>query len=293
MRTLIRYASLVKFSHTLFGLPFALLSYAYALWSTHTVFDPWVLIKVVLAMVFARNAAMGLNRYADRQWDARNPRTATREIPAGVLSARQVLVFVIVNALLFIGTAAWINSLALMLSPVALLVLLGYSYTKRYTAWCHLILGVALGIAPPGAYIAVTGQLAVFPILLSGLVISWVAGFDIIYALQDIDFDRSVGLHSIPARFGIRKSIAIRILLHLFSLWSVIVVGLSYGAGVGYWIGALFFIGMLVIQHGLTTPHRLDRIGPMFGVVNGLSSVGYALCAITDLWFHYHTFLPG
>ncbi len=288
MKTIAHYASLVKFSHTLFGLPFALLSYTYALWSSHTPFDPWVLLKVVLAMVFARNAAMGLNRYADRHWDAQNPRTARREIPAGILPTRHVLGFVIVNALLFLGTAAWINILALMLAPIALAVLLGYSYTKRYTAWCHLILGIALGIAAPGAYIAVTGQLAIFPILLAGLVVSWVAGFDIIYALQDLEFDRSVGLHSIPARFGVHKSIAISLLLHLFSTWSVIIVGLFYGAGSLYWIGALFFVGMLLIQHLLATPRRLDRIGPMFGVVNGLTSVGYALCAILDLWFHYH-----
>ena len=288
MKTIARYASLVKFSHTLFGLPFALLSYSYALWSTHTPFDVVVLLKVLLAMVFARNAAMGLNRYADRHWDAQNPRTAQREIPAGVLPARQVLGFVIVNVLLFLGTAAWINTLALILAPIALAVLLGYSYTKRYTAWCHIVLGVALGIAAPGAYIAVTGQLAIFPILLAGLVVSWVAGFDIIYALQDLEFDRSVGLHSIPARFGVHRSIFISILLHLFSTWSVLNVGLFYDAGTFYWIGALFFVGMLLIQHLLATPRRLNRIGPMFGVVNGLTSVGYALCAILDLWFHYH-----
>lgn len=288
MKTVARYASLVKFSHTLFGLPFALLSYAYALWSTGTAFDGWLLVKVLLAMVFARNAAMGLNRYADRHWDALNPRTATREIPAGVLPARQVLAFVVVNVLLFIGVAAWINTLALILAPFALLVLLGYSYTKRYTAWCHIVLGIALGIAAPGAYIAVTGHLALFPLLLAGLVISWVAGFDIIYALQDIEFDRSEGLHSIPVRFGIRGAIGISILLHAFSAWSVGLIGLFYGAGTLYWIGALFFVGMLLVQHILATPRRLDRIGPMFGVVNGLTSVGYALCTMADLYLRFH-----
>ena len=240
LKTLARYASLVRFSHTIFAMPFALVGFVYALCTTDNDFTFELLIQILLAMVTARNTAMGFNRYADRK-----------------------------------------------------VVLLGYSYTKRFTAWCHIVLGVALGIAPVGAYIAVTGQFAVFPILLAGLVITWCSGFDIIYALQDVEFDRQQALHSVPVRFGVRGGIAISILLHLFSLWSVIVVGLSYGAGVGYWIGALFFIGMLVIQHGLTTPHRLDRIGPMFGVVNGLSSVGYALCAITDLWFHYHTFLPG
>ncbi len=288
MNLLARYASLVKFSHTLFAMPFALIAYCYALWSSGTPFDVWVLVKVVLAMVFARNAAMGLNRYADRSIDALNPRTASRDIPAGRISSRHALVFVIANVLLFIGVAFWINTLAGLLSPVALAVLLGYSYTKRYTAWCHIVLGVALGIAPIGAQIAVAGTLAVFPILLSGLVISWVSGFDIIYALQDIDFDREQGLHSVPARWGVRGSLTISTLLHIFSAFSVWVAGAYYGAGSYYWAGALFFVGMLLVQHLLAMPRRLDRIGPTFGLVNGLTSTGFAALAILDLYRHFH-----
>lgn len=174
-----------------------------------------VLVKVLLAMVLARNTAMGFNRWADRRIDAQNPRTSGREIPSGTISARNALWFVVLNAVLFVLVAWWINPLALALSPVALLVLTGYSLTKRFTAWCHIVLGVALGIAPIGAYVAVTGQLAVFPILLCGLVITWCGGFDIVYALQDVEFDRKHGLHSVPARWGVRGGIAISIALHL------------------------------------------------------------------------------
>lgn len=287
MTLVARYASLVKFSHTLFAMPFALVAYGYALWSTPAPFDGWLLVKVLLAMVFARNAAMGLNRYADRRIDALNPRTAAREIPAGVIPARHALWFVWGNAALFVGVAFLINTLAGLLSPVALGILLGYSYTKRYTAWCHIVLGTALAIAPVGAHIAVTGTVAVFPLVLAGLVVTWVAGFDILYALQDIEFDRRHGLHSIPARWGVRRSIGISIALHICSAFSVWVVGAAYGGGMLYGVGALFFVGMLAGQHLIATPRRFDRIGPVFGLVNGLSSVGYATFTLLDLWRHF------
>lgn len=202
LATVSRYASLVKFSHTIFALPFALVGYVYALQSNGLPFEWPVLVKVLLAMVLARNTAMGFNRWADRRIDAQNPRTSGREIPSGTISARNALWFVVLNAVLFVLVAWWINPLALALSPVALLVLTGYSLTKRFTAWCHIVLGVALGIAPIGAYVAVTGQLAVFPILLCGLVITWCGGFDIVYALQDVEFDRKHGLHSVPGPLG-------------------------------------------------------------------------------------------
>ena len=196
-----RYASLVKFSHTVFAMPFALLSYVYALVSTAVPFDWLLLVKILLCMVFARNAAMGFNRWADRDIDAKNPRTAGREIPAGKITPRAALAFVIGNCVAFVAAAAWINCLALWLSPVALAVLLGYSLTKRFTAWSHVVLGLALAIAPVGAYIAVTGSVALFPVLLAVAVLTWTAGFDILYSLQDASFDRSNGLHSVPARF--------------------------------------------------------------------------------------------
>ena len=283
----VRYASLIKFSHTVFALPFALTAYFYALLSTGTPFDPWLLVKVLLAMVLARNTAMGFNRYADRKIDALNPRTQSREIPSGVIPARHVAWFVVVNAVLFVAVALWINKLAFYLAPAALCILVGYSYTKRFTAWCHIVLGVALGIAPVGAYIAVTGTVAVVPVLMMGLVISWVGGFDVIYALQDVGFDKEHGLHSIPARWGIKGGILISILLHLVTVYAVIVLGLYYGAGTAYWIGAGVFIGLLVYQHLLVIPRTLSKIGMMFGTVNGITSVCFAVGAILDFYLKY------
>ena len=282
-QTVSRYASLVKFSHTIFAMPFALVGYAYALQTTDAEFSLLLLVKVLLAMVFARNTAMGFNRYADRRIDALNPRN--REIPAGVITPRRALIFVIVNAALFMAVALWINRLAFFLSPAALLVLIGYSFTKRFTAWCHIVLGVALGIAPVGAYIAVTGEIAVFPVLLTGLVITWCGGFDVIYALQDVEFDRSHSLHSIPARFGVRGGILISILLHLISVYAVVVAGLYYGGGTLYWIGAGLFVGLLIFQHLLVSPKNLSRIGLAFGTTNGIASVCYAAFTIADLCF--------
>ena len=278
-QTVSRYASMVKFSHTIFAMPFALVGYAYALQTTDAEFSLLLLVKVLLAMVFARNTAMGFNRYADRRIDALNPRTRNREIPAGVITPRRALIFVI------LAVALWINRLAFFLSPAALLVLIGYSFTKRFTAWCHIVLGVALGIAPVGAYIAVTGEIAVFPVLLTGLVITWCGGFDVIYALQDVEFDRSHSLHSIPARFGVRGGILISILLHLISVYAVVVAGLYYGGGTLYWIGAGLFVGLLIFQHLLVSPKNLSRIGLAFGTTNGIASVCYAAFTIADLCF--------
>ena len=282
-QTVARYGSLVKFSHTIFALPFALTGYTYALCTTDATFSTLLLVKILLAMVLARNTAMGFNRYADRKIDALNPRTRSREIPSGAITPRKALIFVLVNAALFMADALWINPLAFYLSPVALIVLLGYSLTKRFTAWCHIVLGVALGIAPVGAYIAVTGHFALFPILLTGLVVTWCGGFDIVYALQDIDFDRSHALHSVPARFGVRGGIAISILLHLITVYAVVVAGLHYGAGTLYWIGAAAFVGLLVFQHLFITPSHIARLGRSFGLMNGLASVCYAAFAIADM----------
>ena len=192
------YASLVKFSHTIFAMPFALLAFVYALVTTGTPFDWLLLVKVLVCMVSARNAAMGFNRWLDRDIDAQNPRTAGRDIPAGRISPRAAMTFVVVNCVVFVLAAWWINTLALALSPVALVVLLGYSATKRFTSLAHLVLGLALGIAPVGAYIAVTGTFAAMPCLLALAVMTWTAGFDILYSMQDVAFDRSHALHSIP-----------------------------------------------------------------------------------------------
>lgn len=209
MKKLKYYFSMVKFAHTAFALPFALIGYVLGVMVSG--FDGWVLAGVLACMVFARNAAMGFNRLIDRSFDAENPRTAGREIPAGKISVRAATWFVALNAAAFMIVAATFNRLTFWLSPVVLLIVLGYSYTKRFTALCHAVLGLGLAMAQCGAYIAVTGTLTLVPVWLSVLVLTWVTGFDIIYALQDVDFDRSQRLHSVPAAVGVRGALWISV----------------------------------------------------------------------------------
>lgn len=275
------YFSLVKFAHTAFALPFALIGYT--LGCLEAGFEVWTLVAVLGCMVFARNAAMGFNRLIDRRFDARNPRTAGREIPAGRIGTRAAAWFVGVNAAAFVAVAATFNRLTLFLSPVVLLVVLGYSYTKRFTVLCHLVLGVGLAIAPSAAYIAVAGTLAEPVVWLSGLVFTWVSGFDIIYALQDVGFDRSERLHSIPAALGVRGALGVSVSLHVVTAAMVAVVGMQLGNGGLYWIGAAVFLGLLLYQHWIVRPGDLSRIGAMFGLTNGLASMVYAAFVILGL----------
>lgn len=275
------YFALVKFAHTAFALPFALIGYTLGVKAAG--FDPWTLVGVLACMVFARNAAMGFNRVVDRRFDARNPRTAGREIPAGKISVRAGIWFVALNSAAFIVVAATFNRLTLILSPVVLLVVLGYSYTKRFTALCHLVLGVGLAIAPSAAYIAVTGTLAPTLVWISVLVLTWVSGFDIIYALQDTGFDRSERLHSMPAALGVRGALRVSVLLHVVTAAMVAVVGMQLGNGGLYWIGAAVFLGLLFYQHWIVRPGDLSRIGAMFGLTNGLASIAYAVFVILGL----------
>lgn len=275
------YFSLVKFAHTAFALPFALIGYTLGVMAAG--FDPWTLVAVLACMVFARNAAMGFNRVIDRRFDMRNPRTAGREIPAGKISVRAGKWFVILNSAAFIAVAATFNWLTLALSPVVLLVVLGYSYTKRFTALCHMVLGLGLAIAPSAAYIAVTGTLTITPVCISVLVLTWVSGFDIIYALQDAGFDREERLHSVPAALGVRGALWVSVLLHVVTVAMVIVVGSLFGNGWLYWTGAAVFLGLLVYQHLIVRPGDLSRIGAMFGLTNGLASIAYATFVILYL----------
>lgn len=279
------YASLVKFAHTLFALPFALIGFCYGLKTMDGPFPVRTLACVLLCMVFARNAAMGFNRYADRKIDALNPRTAGREVPAGIISPRQALVFVIVNALLFLLTAWFINPLAFVLSPLALLVVLGYSLTKRFTPLCHFVLGLGLAIAPTGAYIAVTGHLAPIPCLLSLLVITWVSSFDITYALQDEDFDRMHGLRSIPARLGRRRAIGLSIALHAVTALLTVWVGVLLKTGPFYWTGATLFIAVLVYEHLVVSPSDISRVNLAFATLNGTGSLVYAFFTLLSFYF--------
>lgn len=284
MSRLVDYLRLVKFSHTIFAMPFALLSFTYA-WSTATPSSPlWLLLlQVVGCMVFARNVAMGFNRWADRFIDAENPRTAQREIPAGVVSPRDAMLFIVVNGVLFIALAATINPLCGWLSPVALAVVCFYSYCKRFTALAHLVLGLSLGIAPVGAYMAVTGTATAECWLLALVVMTWCSGFDIIYALQDAAFDRARGLHSIPSRFSPLTSLVISALLHLASVALLLLFAQSQPQSWLLWVGVALFAAILALEHILVTPTKQRNIGIAFGTLNAMASMSLALCLIANL----------
>src|SRR5664279_3689404 len=214
LRSVRDYFSLVKFSHTVFAMPFALIGFSLAVSKPEFDLSIRLLLLVILCMILARNTAMGFNRLADKDFDALNPRTSKREIPAGIISSRSAAVFIVINAVLFIVTTGFINRLTLYLSPVALLVIIGYSLTKRFTSLCHFVLGLGLSFAPIGAYISVTGKFSLLPLIYSIIVLSWVSGFDIIYALQDDEFDKSLNIHSLPSATGRKQALAISIFVH-------------------------------------------------------------------------------
>lgn len=281
------YLSLIKFSHTIFALPFAVIG---AVLAIKDGYDVSVLLglKILLCMIFARSAAMAFNRWADERYDRLNPRTANREIPAGIISKNEALYIVIFNSLAFILVTWTINSICFYLSPVALLTVLGYSFTKRWTVICHLILGTGLALAPIGSYLAVTGEFSLIPLLFSGIVFYWVSGFDIIYALQDEDFDKVNQLHSVPARYG--KTIALRLsrLLHL--ICSGLILFASYRIQSKYpesgwmtWVAASLFIVMLIYQQRLVTPRDLSKVNLAFFTANGIASVLYGIVLGIDL----------
>jgi len=300
MSTVKSYLSLIKFSHTIFAMPFALIGFflGIMIWGFsvvpgwHTVIYPWkeiirLFVLVILCMIFARSAAMAFNRYLDRSFDAKNPRTAIREIPSGVISANNALIFTIISCVLFLVTCFFINKICFYLSPVALLVVLGYSYTKRFTPLCHLILGLGLSLAPIGAYLAVTGQFDLLPILFSLTVLFWVSGFDIIYALQDEEFDKENKLYSIPAWLGKAKALRVSELFHVISGACVILAGWLGNFGWLYWIGSVIFIGMLIYQHSIVKPTDLKRVNIAFMTANGIASVVFAIFVIADLFFNF------
>lgn len=302
------YLSLIKFSHTIFAMPFALIGFFLAgyeriyvaivpFFSSDYLVTQWtfkdgiapeplwlVFVLVIVCMITARSAAMAFNRYLDRQFDAKNPRTAIREIPAGIIGANSALRFTIINCILFIVATWFINMLCFALSPVALFVILFYSYTKRFTPLCHLVLGLGLSLAPIGAYLAVTGQFALLPILFSFTVLFWVSGFDIIFALQDEAFDRSQNLYSIPVALGTAKALQVSRLLHFLSAACVIAAGFVGSFGWLYWIGVTGFISMLIYQHSIVKPTDLSRVNIAFMTANGIASVVFAVFVIADLF---------
>lgn len=304
MATVKHYLSLIKFSHTIFALPFACIGFFLGLMQSHfgvipydspwpdtadrTALFGWSEIRLFLlvmgAMVTARTAAMAFNRYLDRDVDALNPRTAIREIPKGIIRPENALAFTMLNAFLFILLTWYINPLCFILSPVALLVILGYSYTKRFTALCHLVLGLGLSLAPIGAYLAVTGSFSMLPVFFSLSVIFWVSGFDIIYSLQDEEFDRSQSLYSIPSGLGKKRALLVSRLLHICSSACIIAAGMLGGFSWIYWIGAFGFCAMLLYQQHLVKPNDLSKVDIAFMTANGMASVVFSVFVITDLF---------
>ena len=312
------YLSLVKFSHTIFAMPFAMIGFALGCNLFHNddyLYNQYLgkfvssdymfeinryvpeifreystayfivtkLFLVLICMITARNAAMAFNRYIDRKFDEKNPRTAIREIPSGIITPKNALFFVIFNCVIFIVTTFFINRLCFYLSPVALAVVLGYSLTKRFTFLCHLILGIGLGLAPIGAYIAVTGRFDVLPLLFSFAVLFWVSGFDIIYALQDEAFDKENNLYSIPSYFGQEKAKWISRFLHVCSAACIAFAGYYGHFHLLYVLGFFVFSGLLIYQHSLVIRFGLQKIDLAFFTTNGIASVLFALCVITDI----------
>lgn len=279
-----KYFSLVLFAHTVFAMPFAFIGFFLAVSSTGQEFTWYKLLLMLLCMIFARNAAMAFNRYLDRDIDAKNPRTVVRDIPSGRISATEALIFTIINSLLLILTTFLINRLCFYLSPVALAVVLGYSYTKRFTPLCHLILGLGLALAPIGAYLVVAGEFAMLPVYFSLAVLCWVSGFDIIYALQDEDFDREHHLNSIPAWLGGKRALQVSSILHILA---IVFIALPYFLSNLSWFylaGVLFFILLLIYQHQLIKPNDLSKVNRAFFTTNGIASVVFALFFLLDVY---------
>lgn len=271
---------MIKFEHTVFALPFAITG---AVLAADGMPSFRTIGFVLLAMVGARSSAMAFNRLVDIRYDRLNPRTAERALPKGVLGLVEVWVFTIVSAGLLVFAAWMLNPLAFYLSPAALIVILGYSYTKRFTSLSHLVLGLALGIAPVGAWIAVTGTMGFPSMVLSAAVICWTAGFDIIYALQDVEFDRKMGLFSLPKRIGEANALLASRLLHVVTVLMLVWLGLLLHLGVVYYAGTAIVSSLLVYEQRLVAPDNLSRLNVAFFNTNGLISIIFMVCTISDL----------
>jgi len=276
---------MIKFEHTVFALPFAMMS---AVIAAHGFPSARVTGWILLAMVGARSSAMAFNRVVDQEFDRRNPRTATRALPAGLLTPAQVWAFVIGTTALFVFASWQLNPLALALSPVALAVIWGYSFTKRFTSFCHVVLGLAIGIAPPGAWIAVRGSLGWAPVLLTAAVMLWVGGFDVIYACQDAEFDRSIGLQSLPARLGVAGALNVSRVMHAVTVALLALLPQLVPLGAIYYAGVIAVAALLVYEQSLVKPHDLSRVNAAFFTVNGFVSIGLFLFTLTDVLVGRH-----
>ena len=274
-----KYLSLIKFSHTIFALPFAVIGFFLAYHESNISYLTF--IYVILCMVFARSAAMAFNRYIDRDIDTINPRTSEiREIPSKKINPSSALKFVILNSILFVITTFFINQLCFLLSPIALIIILGYSYTKRFTFLCHFVLGIGLSLSPIGAYLAVTESFDILPIYFSIIVLFWVAGFDIIYSLQDKKFDAENNLNSIPVYLGKKNALLLSRFLHFIPFLILIFIGIKYNFGIHYLIGATIFSSLLVYQHTLVTADDLRNVNIAFFTTNGIASLVFGLSLI-------------
>lgn len=272
LERVVAWGRMIRFSHSIFALPFALTS---AVLAAGDRIRPEQVLWILVAMIGARSAAMGVNRLADQEWDARNPRTAARELPSGVVGRGEAWGLVAVSGAALVLAAAMLNPLCLALSPVALIVVFGYSYTKRFTSLSHLVLGLALAIAPVGAWIALRGSFAAVPLVLGVAVMAWVAGFDTIYACQDVDFDRREGLHSLPARLGIASALVAARALHVTSVALLASLYWLTPLHPVYLAGVAGVAALLVYEHSLVRHDDLSRVDVAFFTVNGWVSVGY------------------
>ncbi len=280
-----KYLSLVKFSHTIFAMPFALVGYFLAIKSEGNSFNLKVLLLVILCMVLARSAAMAFNRMVDVRYDRKNPRTMNREIPSGEISLFAASVFVFLTSVMFIVTTWFINQLVFYLSPVALIVIFVYSFTKRFTSLCHFVLGLGLALAPIGAYLSVASHFAVLPILFSFIVLLWVGGFDILYALQDDEFDKSLNLHSMPVKVGRKTSLVLSAIAHVLAIVIAFYAGYSGNFSNYYWIGLGIFSLMLIYEHLIVKPNDLTKVNMAFAIINGIAGVIFGGFTIISLYF--------
>lgn len=278
------YLSLIKFSHTVFALPFAIIGFFLAVWQQGYEFRWSTFFLVLGCMVFARSSAMGFNRIVDAEFDRYNPRTASREIPAGIIQKRNAVLFVVLCCAGFIICSYFINRICFFLSPLALAVILGYSYTKRFTSFSHFFLGLGLSLAPLGAYLAVTGTFHLLPVLLSLSVLFWVSGFDIIYALQDEEFDRSQKLFSLPVLAGKSNALLLSAVVHLLCMGCLIAAGFLGEFRIWYWTGLVVFLALLFYQHILVKPNDLSKVDLAFFTTNGIASILFSVFVLIDFF---------
>ena len=273
------YLRMIRFSHSVFALPFA---FTGALIAASGIPTPRTIFWITLAMIGARSGAMGMNRIIDREIDRENPRTRCREIPSGKIGTKEAVLFTVIALILFVVAAFNLNTLAFMLSPLVIFILFLYSYTKRFTWMSHFVLGIAISMAPLGAWVAVKGTLDMRIVPLVMAVVFWLAGFDILYALQDIDFDRNHGLYSIPQRFGIRRAIHLSRLFHGMTMLLLVSTGFLFGLGVFYWAGMSIVAFLFFYEHSLVKPDDLSRLNIAFFNMNGYISVTVFVCSFLD-----------